>query len=99
FRESSRINSTFGGNFIDILRFQLILEVIENENLVENAREMGEYLRLGLEGLEQKFPDRISNARGRGLMCAFDLPSGEQRDRFREILYDDCLIVLSCGDQ
>src|SRR5690606_32247292 len=68
-------------------------------NLVENAREMGEYLRLGLEGLEQKFPDRISNARGRGLMCAFDLPSGEQRDRFREILYDDCLIVLSCGDQ
>ena len=99
FRESSRINSTFGGNFIDILRFQLILEVIEKENLVENAREMGEYLRLGLEGLAQRFPDKISNARGRGLMCAFDLPSGAQRDRLREILYDDCLIVLACGDQ
>jgi L-lysine 6-transaminase len=40
FKESSRINSTFGGNLIDMLRFQLILEIIENENLVENALEL-----------------------------------------------------------
>jgi L-lysine 6-transaminase len=44
FRESSRINSTFGGNFIDMLRFQLVMEVIEKENLVENARVVGEFL-------------------------------------------------------
>ncbi len=39
FKESSRINSTFGGNYIDMLRFKLILEVIEQEKLVENAAE------------------------------------------------------------
>ncbi|MEC5156287.1 L-lysine 6-transaminase [Chryseobacterium sp. MP_3.2] len=99
FRESSRINSTFGGNFIDILRFQLIMEVIEQENLVENARIVGEYLVEGLQKLADEFPATISNARGRGLMAAIDLPSGAQRDHLREILYDDGLIILSCGEQ
>ena len=98
FRESSRINSTFGGNFVDMLRFQLILEVIEKENLVENARIVGEYLLEGLQNLQQQFPDKISNARGRGLMGAIDLPSGAERDRLREVLYDDGLIILACGD-
>lgn len=99
FRESSRINSTFGGNFIDILRFQLIMEVIEKENLVENARVVGAYLVEGLEKLAIQFPSTISNARGRGLMAAIDLPSGAQRDHLRELLYEDGLIILSCGDQ
>ena len=99
FRESSRINSTFGGNFIDILRFQLIMEVIEKENLVQNARVVGEYLLLGLQGLAQKYPDQISNPRGRGLMCAMDLPSGEERNKLQALLYEENVIILSCGDQ
>ena len=99
FRESSRINSTFGGNFIDMLRLQLILEVIEKENLVENARVVGDYLLNGLKELEQKFPEKISNARGRGLMCAIDLPTTEARDKMREVLYEDGLIILACGDR
>ncbi len=99
FRESSRINSTFGGNFIDMLRFQLVMEVIENENLVENARVVGDYLLNGLKNLAEKYPEKISNARGKGLMCAIDLPSGEQRDLLRDELYKDGLIILSCGDQ
>ncbi|MBH1959558.1 MAG: L-lysine 6-transaminase [Flavobacteriia bacterium] len=98
FRESSRINSTFGGNFIDMLRFQLVMEVIEKENLVENASLVGNYLLDGLKKLELQFPDKISGARGRGLMCAINLPSGAARDKMREILYDDGLIVLACGD-
>ncbi|MCY0978383.1 L-lysine 6-transaminase [Chryseobacterium wangxinyae] len=99
FRESSRINSTFGGNFIDMLRFQLVMEVIEKENLVENARVVGDYLLDGLKILAQKYPEKISNARGRGLMCAIDLPTQEHRNNLREILFDDGLIILSCGDQ
>ncbi len=99
FKESSRINSTFGGNFIDILRFQLVLEVIENENLVENSRVVGEFLLNGLQKLEQKFPDHISAARGKGLMCAFDLKDGESREWLRSRLYDEGIIILTCGDQ
>ncbi|WP_370896162.1 L-lysine 6-transaminase [Chryseobacterium gossypii] len=99
FRESSRINSTFGGNFIDMLRFQLILEVIEKENLIENARVVGEYLLEGLQKMAMKYPDKISNARGRGLMCAIDLPTHEQRNLLRDELFNDGLIILGCGDQ
>lgn len=99
FRESSRINSTFGGNFIDMMRLKLILEVIENENLVENARVVGDYLLNGLKNLEAKYPEQISSARGRGLMCAIDLPTGEMRDRMREELYKQNVIILSCGDR
>jgi L-lysine 6-transaminase len=32
-------------------------------------------------------------------MCAVDLPTGEQRDHLRDALYNDGLIILSCGDQ
>ncbi len=99
FKESSRINSTFGGNFIDMLRFQLVLEVIEKENLVENAKVVGEYLLEGLQNLAKKYPEKVSNPRGRGLMAAIDLPSGEQRDKIREVLYEDGLIILACGDR
>ncbi|WP_312750287.1 L-lysine 6-transaminase [Epilithonimonas hominis] len=99
FVESSRINSTFGGNFIDMLRFQLVLEVIENENLIENSRVVGEFLLNGLKQLAQKYPDHISAARGKGLMCAFDLKDGASRDWLRKALYDEGVIVLTCGDQ
>ena len=99
YKKSSRINSTFGGNFIDMLRFQLVLEVIEKENLVENAKVVGEYLLEGLQNLAKKYPEKVSNPRGRGLMAAIDLPSGEQRDKIREVLYEDGLIILACGDR
>lgn len=99
FIESSRINSTFGGNFIDMLRFQLVLEIIENENLIENSRAVGEFLLNGLKQLAQKYPDHISAARGKGLMCAFDLKDGASRDWLRKALYDEGVIVLTCGDQ
>ena len=97
FKESSRINSTFGGNFIDMLRFQLVLEVIEKENLIENSRIVGDYLLEGLQNLATKYPDKISNPRGRGLMCAIDLPTPEHRDTLRNQLYNDGLIILGCG--
>jgi L-lysine 6-transaminase len=65
FAESSRINSTFGGNFIDMLRFQLVLEIIEKENLLENVQKQGEFLLKGLQNLQEKYPQLISNARGK----------------------------------
>jgi len=99
FRESSRINSTFGGNFIDMMRLKLTLEVIENENLVENAKIVGDYLLEKLQKLQAQFPDKLSNARGRGLMCAIDFPNGEERDAARNYLYRKNLIILGCGDQ
>ena len=97
FTVSSRINSTFGGNLTDMVRCQKYLEVIEEEKLVDNARKQGEILLKGLREIEEKYPDKVSNSRGRGLMCAFDLPSSEIRDRVKKMLYDNGLLILPCG--
>ena len=97
FAVSSRLNSTWGGNLIDMVRCQKYLEVIDEEKLIKNAEIQGKRLLEGLEEIAQKYPDKISNARGRGLMCAFDLSTPEKRDEMKEKLYANDLIVLGCG--
>ena len=97
FKVSSRLNSTWGGNLVDMVRSQKYLEVIHKENLIRNAEIQGKYLLKGLEELQERYPDKISNARGRGLMCAFDLPTPEKRDQLKNALYKNNLLILSCG--
>lgn len=98
FQESSRINSTFGGNLVDMVRFKLILEVIEKENLVEQAEEKGNYLLQKIEQLTIDFPT-LSNARGKGLICAFDFQDAELRDNFINKTLSHNLLILGCGDR
>ena len=97
FAESARINSTWGGNLTDMVRFQRYLEIIRSEQLVEHARDTGEYLRAQLESVQEEFPKLVSNARGRGLMCAFDMPNGSLRDRFRQEAFARQMLILGCG--
>lgn len=98
FHESSRLNSTWGGNLIDMVRFSYILKIIKEENLVENARIQGELLLKELQNIEKDFPKLISNSRGKGLMCAFDLPDSETRDKVLDKLAENKLLILGCGD-
>lgn len=97
FKEPARINSTWGGNLTDMVRFARYLEIIEEESLVDNARDVGSYLLSRLEALSSEHPETVTNARGRGLMCAFDLPDTETRDKFRALAFDNGMIVLGCG--
>ncbi len=99
FQESNRINSTFGGNLVDMVRFNLILQVIRDENLVDRARSQGQYLQEKLEALADEFPGYVSNVRGKGLFAAFDLPSGTERDAVLSAMYDNGAIVIGCGDR
>ncbi len=99
FTEPSRINSTFGGNLIDMVRFTYILRVIKEENLVENARVQGKVLLDGLKKLALEFPEYVSNPRGLGLMCAFDLASSEARAKFLEGVFKEKLLLMSCGSR
>ncbi|MCK4349731.1 MAG: L-lysine 6-transaminase, partial [Candidatus Krumholzibacteria bacterium] len=73
FKVSSRINSTWGGNLVDMWRAKRILEIIETEKLVDNAAAMGKLFLGELQKLGDSYPGLISNARGKGLFCAFDL--------------------------
>ena len=98
FSESSRINSTFGGNLVDMVRFQIILEIIEQEQLLENAKTMGEFLLGEMRNLAEEFPAYVTNPRGLGLFAAFDLPSQTERDKVIAGLLKNKLLMLPSGD-
>ncbi len=97
FRVPSRLNSTWGGNLVDMVRCQRYLEIMEEEKLVEHAARVGEHLLRGLEGLQAERPELISNARGKGLLCAIDLPDGAMRDAVARKAYQLGAIILGCG--
>ncbi|MBI5444595.1 MAG: L-lysine 6-transaminase [Deltaproteobacteria bacterium] len=81
FTVSSRINSTWGGNLVDMVRARKFLEIIDEENLVQNANVVGGFLKEKLEELAREFPGRMGNVRGRGLFLAFDFPDGATRGK------------------
>src|SRR5262249_14773136 len=97
FKVSSRINSTWGGNLVDMVRSPRYLEIIEEGKLGGNAASGGAHLLAGLSSLQNDRPDVVSNARGRGLMCAVDLPDTETRDRLMDKAYELGLMILGCG--
>lgn len=97
FKKSSRINSTWGGNLTDMVRSRKYFEIIEEDNLIQNAELVGKYLLQNIYELQSEFPEFVSNARGLGLMCSFDMPDPEIRKTFLTELYKNKLIMLGCG--
>ncbi len=99
FRVSSRINSTWGGGLTDLVRSRRILEIIEAEGLFDHAAKTGSYLLNELQALGDRHAGRVSNARGRGLMCAIDLPDPGLRDQVITMLRESQVLVLPCGER
>jgi L-lysine 6-transaminase len=97
FKVPSRINSTWGGGLTDMVRGARFLEIIQEDLLVDNARTVGEHLLTGLQGVQPELGGIMSNARGRGLMIAFDLPTTELRKKAHEALIANRLLLLTCG--
>jgi L-lysine 6-transaminase len=97
FAVPSRLNSTWGGNLTDMVRARRILEVVEADELFENAAAQGRYLRARLDELANDFPGFVLDVRGRGLMCAFSLPTTADRDELLRRLWRYGVIVLSSG--
>jgi L-lysine 6-transaminase len=99
FHVSSRINSTWGGGLTDMVRSRRILEIIEAEGLFDHAAKAGGYFLNELQGVGDRHSGLVSNARGRGLMCAIDLPDGNLRDRAITMLREAQVLVLACGER
>lgn len=99
FHRSSRINSTWGADLTDMVRSKHIMRIIQEENLVENAERMGNFLLQNLIEIQNEYPSLIGNARGLGLMCSFDMPDPEIRKKFLEECYKNKLIILGCGER
>jgi L-lysine 6-transaminase len=98
FHVSSRINSTWGGNLVDMVRCARYIEIMEEDRLVENAARVGARLVASLRAQEQETP-LLSNARGRGLLVAVDLPDAAVRSRVRSACWERGLAVLACGER
>ncbi|MBB5439093.1 L-lysine 6-transaminase [Pedobacter sp. AK017] len=98
FKVPSRINSTWGGNLVDMVRSSQILQIVAEDNLCDNAAVVGRYLQEQLEQLAAKY-DKMGNVRGKGLLCAFDFASKAMRDAFIQKGMENNVMFLGCGNQ
>lgn len=95
---SSRLNSTWGGNLTDMVRSRRILEVLERDALIERSGPLGAHLLRRLEQLAADHP-RVTEPRGRGLMCAITLASAELRDEVLTALRErEHVLILGTGE-
>jgi L-lysine 6-transaminase len=99
FKVASRLNSTWGGSLVDMVRSQKYLEIIEEDKLVDNARVVGEHLLGRLNELHNDFPTLVGNMRGKGLFCAFDLPTMALRNELRNKAMAKGLVILGSGER
>jgi L-lysine 6-transaminase len=97
FHESSRLNSTWGGNVVDMVRISVYLEIIAEDDLVNQAATNGEYLLKKLYGIQADYDGMVCNARGRGLFAAFDLPNGSARDTLADLIIAEGALILGSG--
>ena len=101
--------TTFGGTPLGCAVALKILEVIKQENLADNARQVGEFLKSGLERLAQEYPKMIHNVRGLGMMLGMELgpdlaklpgdPAKPQSIRFVNVLHAAGLLTIPAGSQ
>jgi acetylornithine aminotransferase/acetylornithine/N-succinyldiaminopimelate aminotransferase len=98
--------STFGGTPLACAVALKILEVIQRENLAENARAVGDFFKAGLQQIAQKHPAVIQNVRGLGLMLGLELApnipglAGEGKSpaaRFTNLLHAAGLLAIPAG--
>lgn len=81
-----QLGTTFGGNHLACAAALAVLDVLEGERLIDNAREVGDYIIRQLQSLQESVPI-IKEVRGRGLMIGIELncPHKEIRER---LIYD-----------
>ncbi|BBJ37317.1 putative aminotransferase class-III [Streptomyces antimycoticus] len=96
---SSRLGSTWGGNLVDMVRATRILEIVEDQSLIVEADRKGAGLLARLRAVAAAHPEHVSNVRGRGLICAFDMPDGPTRDEVLSRLRTEERVLLLPGGE
>jgi L-lysine 6-transaminase len=98
FRVPSRINSTWGGNLVDMVRASQILKVMEADQVLDHVALQGQYFTDQLQLLAARHKG-VTNVRGRGLIVAFDLPNRHLRDQFITQGMQHNVLFLGCADR
>ncbi|MDR3255942.1 MAG: L-lysine 6-transaminase [Synergistaceae bacterium] len=98
FKVSSRINSTWGGTVVDMVRSTRYLQIYRDENILDYVtKTAGPVLMKGLEKIQADYSGRIKNVRGKGLMCAFDFDTPDNRAKFLSACTKKRMLILPCG--
>jgi L-lysine 6-transaminase len=98
FHRSSRINSTWGGNLVDMVRCKRFIEIIRANDLAQNIAQRGAELVAGLRAIGKQ-RGSFENVRGIGSLVAFTLESPKQRDEMIASLFESGVIVLASGER
>ncbi len=96
FHKSSRINSTWGSNLVDMVRSRRFVEIIEQQNIQDQVRKTGDYVLKELRNIS-KSNQSLLNIRGHGSLIAFTLPNASLRDKLVGAFMDNEMIALGCG--
>lgn len=92
FHVSGRLNSTWGGNIVDMARAKIVIDAIRDDNLINNAQIVGNAF---LESIKELDIGEVTNIRGKGLMIAFDLPNTNRRNEIHQKLSEKMMILKS----
>jgi len=96
FNRSSRINSTWGGNLVDMVRCTQFIKIIERDNIAEQVSNVGNHVIAGLRAIANE-SGAFTSIRGKGSLIAFTVPSPEHRAAMLSSLMDAAVIALPCG--
>ncbi len=89
--------STFGGNPLATAAGNAVFDIYEEENLVENSKAMGKYFKSKLNALMEKYPEKISEVRGEGLLVGAELNADIAKAVFTG-LFDLGYLTSLCGN-
>lgn len=96
FNRSSRINSTWGGNLVDMVRCTQFIKIIERDNIAQQVTSIGNHVVAGLRSIAND-TDAFTSVRGKGSLIAFTLPTPEHRATMLNSFMDAGVIALPCG--
>jgi len=99
------LGGTYGGNPLSCVAGLAVFETLEEENLVEKGRKLGQEVRLAFDQLREKY-DLIGEVRGLGPMLALELvkdrktkePADDEAKKLVQLAFEKGLILLSCGN-
>jgi len=103
FGHKARYFNTFGGNPVAVSAGQAVLDVMERDGLIANAKDVGAYLKAGIEAVAQAFP-AIADVRGAGLFIGADIvengaPSAQAATRIVNEMRKRFVLISASGLQ
>ena len=88
------LGTTFGGSHLACAAADAVLDVMKNENLIENARQVGDYLIEELRKIE-----KVTDVRGRGLMIGFEVEGVSGPELRKKLLFNHHIFTGGAGEK